>query len=240
MADRPILFSAPMVCALLDGRKTQTRRVMHVQPPRQEDFPHSPIGIGRRVADGVKLFSLNDYARLPKHPTKWDLDGAVGVARKAGFPMEYDARFAVGDRLWVKETWRAHRAFDDQKPSLIGTEARVWYEADRDNCDQHGKVRVSIFMPRWASRLTLTVTDVRLQRLQECSEADALAEGVVEYEPTMEDPAEFAAFDGASVFNNAVSAYQDLWNRINGPGAWEANPWVVAVTFDVKEGNIDG
>lgn len=210
MTDRPILFSAPMVRALLDGRKTQTRRVLG----------------GRGEVDIFKPGVWSDSYVLDPGNAEW---------------RERYTPFTIGDRLWVKETWRAHRVHDSIKPSEIERGSRVWYEADgRDNCDQHGKTRVSIFMPRWASRMTLTVTDVRVERLQDCSEADALAEGVVEYEPTMEDPAEFSAFDGTDVFNNAVSAYRDLWNRINGPAAWEANPWVVAVSFDVRKGNIDG
>lgn len=242
MTDHPILFSAPMVRALLDGRKTQTRRIMKVQPPKDEDFPGSRFGIGRKVADGVKMHSLNQYKHLPKHPTKWDLDGSVGVARRAGFPMEYDARFAVGDRLWVKETWRAHRAYDQYRPGQIGTESRVWYEADgRDNCDQHGKGRPSIFMPRWASRLTLVVTDVRVERLKACSEADAIAEGI--------EKGGFGSMWGwlgyaegnphfQRHFSDPRESYRTLWDSINGPGAWEANPWVVAVSFDVIKENI--
>ncbi|WP_422057752.1 hypothetical protein [Sphingomonas sp.] len=231
-----------MVRALLDGRKTQTRRIMKVQPPKNEDFPGSCFGVGRKVADGVKWVSLNQYPSLPKHPTKWDLDGSVGVARAAGFPMEYDARFAVGDRLWVKETWRGHKSWDDQKPSEILACTRVWHEADRDNCDQHGKIRVAIFMPRWASRITLLVTDVRVERLQDCSEADAIAEGIeargmgslwgwIDYLETNPNLTRH--------FADPRRSYESLWDRINGPGAWEANPWVVAVTFEVVRGNID-
>jgi hypothetical protein len=241
MTDRPILFSAPMVRALLDGRKTQTRRIMKVQPPKEEDFGGSVFGLCPAVADGVKMHSLNQYKHLPKHPTKWDLDGSVGVARRAGFPMEYDARFAVGDRLWVKETWRAHRAYDQYRPGLIGTEARIWFEADgRDNCDQHGKGRPSIFMPRWASRLTLVVTDVRVERLKACSEADALAEGAYRGKASGRIADNHAAMCLGDWFASARGWYADLWDRINGPGAWQANPWVVAVSFDVIKENIDG
>ncbi|MCK0533428.1 hypothetical protein [Sphingobium agri] len=231
MTDRPILFSAPMVRALLDGRKTQTRRIMKVQPPRQEDFPHSVMGINRKVADGVKLFSLNDYERQPKHPTKWDLDGSVGVFRDAGFPMVYDARFAVGDRLWVKET---HACVGDADRWTLYRASG--YEAE---CDRHGfekpypaeseiKWKPSIFMRRGLSRLTLTVTDVRVERLHQCSEADALAEGIdrIHY-PELGD------------WGWPQRKYAELWNSINGAGAWEANPWVVAVSFDVRKGNID-
>lgn len=212
MVDRPILFSAPMVRALLAGRKTQTRRIASFIVPAGEQY-HV------RNAHG----------------------GWYGPASRMPEVAPDYAPYAVGDRLWVKETWRTHKSWDGEKPSGIIPASRIRYEADgRDNCDQHGKVRVSIFMPRWASRITLTVTDVRVERLQDCCETDALAEGVVEYEPTMEDPAEFSAFEGTDVFNNAVSAYRDLWNRINGAGAWEANPWVVAVSFDVRRGNVDG
>ncbi|AYO80141.1 hypothetical protein [Sphingobium yanoikuyae] len=236
MTDRPILFSAPMVRALLDGRKTQTRRIMKVQPPKEEDFGGSVFGLCPAVADGVKMHSLNQYKNLPKHPTKWDLDGSVGVARRAGFPMEYDARFAIGDRLWVKETWRAHRAYDQYRPGLIGTESRIWYEADgRDNCDQHGKGRPSIFMPRWASRLTLVVTDVRVERLHKISEADAQAEGVDRL--VMYDSGAFYAGFPEGTYR---CGFAGIWSHINSAEAWEANPWVVAVSFDVIKENIDG
>lgn len=242
MTERPILFSAPMVRALLDGRKTQTRRVMKIQPPKNEDFPGSYFGVGRKVADGVKWFSLNEYPSLPKHPTKWDLDGSVGVARTAGFPMEYDARFAVGDRLWVKETWRTSVAYDDVKPSDLGGEEPVKYEADGEeqmwgysHLFGPGKKRVSIFMPRWASRLTLIVTDVRVERLHDISEADAQAEGAAKL--VMDDSGTF--YDGFPE-GTYRCGFAGIWSHINGAASWEANPWVIAVTFDVKEGNIDG
>lgn len=227
MADRPILFSGPMVSALLTGRKTQTRRIMKVQPPKEEDFPGSVFGINRKVADGVKMFSLNDYDRLPKHPTYWDLDGSVGVARKAGFPHVYDARFAIGDRLWVREAYRVHRAYDDLKPSELGGDQDVWPELDRDNCDAHGRYRHGRFMPRWASRLTLKVTNVRVERLQAITLGDICAEGI-----------------GASIYDfkavqRGFAEWTALWDSINGDGAWAANPWIVALTFEVHRPNID-
>lgn len=231
MTDRPILFSAPMVQALLAGHKTQTRRIMKIQPPRQEDFPGSVIGIGRKVADGIRLFSLNDYKQLPKHPTKWDLDGSVGVFRDAGFPMVYDARLAVGDRLWVKET---HACVGDSDRWTIYRASG--YEAE---CERHGfdkpfpseneiKWKPSIFMRRALSRITLTVTDVRIERLQAITLGDICAEGL-----------------GTSIYDfkpvqRGFDAWIALWDSINGAGAWEANPWVVAASFDVRKGNIDG
>ncbi|ARS29062.1 hypothetical protein [Sphingomonas sp. KC8] len=267
MTDRPILFSAPMVRALLDGRKTQTRRIMKVQPPKNEDFPGSYFGVGRKVADGVKWHSLNDYPRLPKHPTKWDLDGSVGVARIAGFPMEYDARFAIGDRLWVKETWQVGMSDDGPCVALRANDDRVYpeftgrdegagpsfdYEAHPAKAWRHGHWIADVeargpwssplHMPRWASRLTLIVTDVRVERLQDISEADAIAEGI--WRDTIPDgiiPGGNTSFgfSGYSGFPTAVSAYQCLWNHINGPDAWDANPWVVAVSFRVERRNID-
>ena len=263
MADRPILFSAPMVRALLNGRKTQTRRIMKVQPPKNEDFPGSYFGVGRKVADGVKMYSLNDYDRLPKHPTKWDLDGSVGVARDAGYPREYDARFAIGDRLWVKETWNVFSFSQDGEVawplSKIPTREQfegvkeqgvrgVWHVIHRESdqarewfSDQ--KWRVSIHMPRWASRLTLTVTDVRVQRLQDCSEADAIAEGIERFACIGGNAwRDYGVGDGFNVRdpgNPAQRSYATLWDSLNGAGAWDANPWVVAVSFDVRNGNID-
>lgn len=207
MADRPILFSAPIVCALLAGRKTQTRRIASFIVPAGEQYQV-------RNAHG----------------------GWYGPASRVPEVAPAYAPYAVGDRLWVKETWRTHKSWDGEKPSGIIPASRIWYEADgRDNCDQHGKVRVSIFMPRWASRITLTVTDVRVERLQDCSKADALAEGIQQYGRFFGLPD--TDWDNAEL--TAVAAYHCLWNDINGAGAWEANPWVVAVSFDVRMGNID-
>lgn len=228
MTDRPIIFSAPMVRALLDGTKTQTRRVLKVQPPKNEDFPGSYFGLGRKVADGVKWHSLNQYPNLHKHPTKWDLDGSVGVARCAGFPMEYDARFAIGDRLWVRENFQL-LSFGDYVPTKARP-ADVRFAATDRCADLPSDVRgypwrPSIHMPRWASRLTLIVTDVRVQRLQDISDNDALAEGVNR--------------TNTSIYGYATKRFERLWNSINGPDAWEANPWVVAVSFEVHQSNID-
>lgn len=191
-----------MVRALLDGRKTQTRRV--IRAAEGADF--------HRVSpDGLRHFFGFDEVRE---------GGQCGVQLPC-------LPFAPGDRLWVKETWRTLQKWDDMKPRHVMDDVdNIDYAASgfrRNPLWAWGKTRVSIFMPRWASRITLRVTDVRVERLQDCSEADALAEGV-ELLHTGSSP---------------VVAYSTLWNLINGPGAWEANPWVVAVTFSVVRGNID-
>tara|TARA_B000000460_G_scaffold235653_1_gene197047 strand:- start:42 stop:686 length:645 start_codon:yes stop_codon:yes gene_type:complete len=214
MTDRPILFSAPMVRALLAGRKTQTRRIASFIVPAGEQY-HV------RNAHG----------------------GWFGPASRVPEVAPNYAPYAVGDRLWVKETWLSTPAYDDLKPSELGGEEPLLYVADSATfnwreADGHrrGKTRVSIFMPRWASRITLTVTDVRVERLQDCSEADAVAEGIEQYGRFFGLPD--TNWDQAEL--SAVAAYQRLWNSINGEGSWEANPWVVAVSFDVLKGNIDG
>ena len=212
MSDRPILFSAPMVRALLAGTKTQTRRV--IEP------------VTGQIQEGDIIVS-------------WPADAPV---RKG---LTFRPRFAVGDRLWVKETWRTHRSWDDHKPSDVIPCSRIWYEAeDRDNCDQHGRARVSIHMPRWASRLTLTVTDVRVERLQDISEADCLAEGAkiaanVNLGRGNSLNGVMVETDQPHVLATPRAWYRELWDNINGPGAWDTNPWVCAVSFEVREGNID-
>lgn len=259
MKERPILFSGPMVRALLAGRKTQTRRVMKPQPPTEQQFRGSTFGLDRAVADGVKMYSQNDYDRLPKHPTDFELTGSVGVARNAGFPRRYRCPYGgPGDRLWVKETWSdvnlmggpgiAYRANGDvrdlmEDESFLDGRGAFDYDDPRLNFGQkglrfcvwssdlidglEGSWRPSIHMPRWASRLTLEVTDVRVERLQAISEADAEAEGV--QEPSL------VPLLGA--FWSSRDSYARLWEHINGKGSWAANPWVWAVTFPpVTEG----
>lgn len=225
MADHPILFSAPMVRALLDGRKTQTRRVIKPQPVLDEN--------GR----------------------SWRWDGRNGSfvgAMGTHFP-DFPAtairhsRIKAGDRLWVREEWSGDFASHSIKPSERHPSDCLWFWADGNPDDgDWERPRPSVHMPRWASRLTLTITDVRVERLQDISEADAVAEGIAEFPclgPNRGPDATFwTAGDGTKADGAALSArlaFRNLWESINGESAWEANPWVAAYTFTVERKNID-
>lgn len=213
MTDRPIIFSAPMVRALLAGTKTQTRRLLLRSHPKFPDH--------NQIRTDVLAFD-------PARPAAWYWDG---IYDRVG--ASYPIRYALGDRLWVREAYA--------KDDLIDTGAR--YVATDAISDLRRKYP-SIHMPRWASRLTLTVTEVRVQRLQEISEDDAQAEGcLMDPEPDENGhrmPAEIAHERGGDVgWDSARDWYADLWDSLHGPGAWEVNPWVVAVSFTVAKGNID-
>lgn len=187
---RGILFGGPMVRALLARTKTQTRRIIKPQPT-----------------------CTTDQAKAA-HPS-----GSFSL--EVGFDDRHRCPYGVpGDRLWVRETWTSayargcwgtifaadqtfaqgkrnhekgpHYNFDDRPPGML------W--------------RPSIFLPRWASRITLEVTEVRVQRLQSLNEEDAVAEG----------------WDGDGC---PIPWYSELWTQINGPGSWEANPFVWALSF---------
>ncbi len=207
-----MLFSAPMVRALLAGTKTQTRRTTGL--PRMEElqpgFWHLSNAHGGRV--GVTTDRISEVA------------------------PDYTA-IQPGDRLWVKETWRVPAQDDRIAPRDLARQI-IGYEADCSpgTISATGKVRVSIHMPRWASRLTLHVTDVRVERLQSISEADAAAEGIVQIGRFF--GVADADWDSASTVS-AVDAYANLWEDINGAGSWDKNPWVAAYTFDVERSNID-
>ena len=226
MSDRPIPFSAPMIAALLAGRKTQARRLFWTRkdiPPPHTILPHEGCFICR-----------------------WP----------SGLRHDVDPRYNIGDRLWVREAWRATTRHDHQKPSTLVAAAleagyrRAWcvmrYEADGlwVNADTApgslpGRLRASTYMPRAYSRLTLTVTDVRVQRLQDISAADAVSEGLKHLcDGAGKDWWEAeGVFDGTSA--DPVYAFSRLWDSINGPDAWGQNPWVTAYTFTVRKGNID-
>ena len=220
-----------MVRALLAGRKTQTRRALRPIPWNANgDAVDINIASAARYAqgaDGRWYYSFD-------HP-------------KGGPLTAHLARFVPGDRLWVKETWRAGECWDDRKPNLISPRVPLDYLATPRENGPCGKTRVSIHMPRWASRLTLIVTEVRVERLQSISEADAIAEGVV-WESA--DPPFYYvpgiyphSITGVGIEEpggrHAERSYLKLWDHINGDGAAAANPWVVAVSFDVVRTNID-
>lgn len=141
--------------------------------------------------------------------------------------LEHEPRIQPGDRLYVREHWRAWAAFDGSPPREIPFDADIQYLADNPLSPWDSRFRQAMHMPCWASRLTLIVTEVRVERLREISEADAVAEGAtlgMIYE--RETPSHRAGF-------------ADLWNSLRGPGAWDQNPWVMAITFRPVAGNID-
>jgi hypothetical protein len=249
MADRPILFSGPMVRAILDGTKTQTRRVLK---PQIETFDVAPgrscaIEIAWDVDDGKGRIWKGSY---PAGATEFGWKKGTGVLTTQTVP------YAPGDRLWVRETFVVECCqetgwyeppHDDGRPLQV-TECSYWgrywaqphYRAtdkapDLDIGDDEPGVewRPSLHMPRWASRLTLTVTDVRVQRIQDISEEDAVAEGV--------DAISMADVKRQSAWSRRHD-FAQLWDSINGKreGAnWDANPWVVAVSFAAEKRNID-
>lgn len=227
MRDRPILFSAPMVRALLAGRKTQTRRAIKAQP-----------SASLKAGDHTMLGGLSMVGDVT-----WPLrSGAAIVSNKPGpHPrwVEEHVKYAVGDRLWVKETWVASGTgvwtIADAR-TRIAPDQRILYRADSED----GSWWSSLFMPREFSRLTLLVTDVRVERLSDISEADAIAEGIEPEAEQVEGTTYFRNYEAARGSHlPPCASFSSLWNSINGPDASAANPWVVAVTFEVHRRNID-
>lgn len=198
MSARPILMSAPMVRALLAGTKSQTRRIVKPQPPA--DKPRSAW-----FEPGVMGWAAPEVPSADWHRVRCPY----------GVP---------GDTLWVRETWAVSHAVDHLKPGELPHGAGMVYYAATENIGGLLK-RPSIFMPRWASRITLEIAGVRVERLQDISEADAVEEGVdpLDFEPP---PEENAGYD----FSHRA-AYARLWEQINGAGSWEANPYVWVIEF---------
>ena len=228
----PILFSAPMVRAILDGRKTMTRRVVTPQP-----------------SDSTMQW-LTDAEDRKAGGWQWLLEQQM-------------TRWRPDDTLWVREAWRTSPAYNRAPPRDIPRDAPVEYLIDPGGV-LTGRYRHPRFMPRWFSRVTLRVTDVRIERLQDISEADAVAEGMIWQEPTAEDHqwwkdrcAEFGDDPEADPIQGvwlapgtrrgfgltkeersqpvwgptAIFAFQKTWSAIHGHDAWDANPWVSVTSF---------
>lgn len=157
-----------------------------------------------------------------------------------------------GDRIWVRETWKTSAAYDDLAPSEMGGEEGVKYLADSGVETWGwaepiwGKTRTSIHMPRWASRITLVVNDVRVERLQDISERDAEAEGV-SFFLEEDDPmpwGDMTAKDRACMvrtsYGSHTKAFNHLWDSLNAKRApWSSNPWVMAISYTPYLCNID-
>lgn len=227
MKDIPIIFSGPMVRALLDGRKTMTRRLLKPQP-------EICFVDGKQLPVGILHVEGDPRPRL-----------TIGRVIKA-----QEIRFAPGDRLWVRETWQLHsRATDLSTVVYRASINQSWTEAHemfpaalagnlQPRPFQEGW-RSPLHIPRWASRLTLVVTDVKVERLQDISEADAEAEGVSKIRDHCFAIKGFD-YDLAGLCHSRPSiALAKLWMHLNGDESWEANPYVVAITFTVHKQNID-
>lgn len=201
MTDRPIIFSVPMIRALLEGRKSQTRRM------------------------AWKLWRDPDM-RDEMRPSKWQ-------------------RVQPGDRLWVRESGvQLGNATDDGRERDGYEVCGFRYTSDGSTIYLPGKFeghdyeasRPSIHMLRWASRLTLTVIAVRVERLQDISEEDARAEGMADI-----GDAEMKriGIDGLVASTSGRRSFWLLWDHLHGPAAWNANPAVTVINFDVAKRNID-
>lgn len=235
----PIRFIGELACKARDGRKTETRRVADLGRLRvealvdvQSDLPQYRIDEPRTAKAGTIY-----RARINPH-------GAVSAVLKEGVllglkPGEFRWRSpygVAGDRLWVQESWRTSAKLDADSPSGIAAKAveagysRPWApveycDGDRRDWDASdwgdpGRLRAAMHMQRWASRTTLEVLDVGLQRLQSITEASALAEGL--------------ALPGLIQPGHVVSCFARLWDEINGRRRgcrWEDNPFVFAIRF---------
>lgn len=262
MKERPILFSKPMVCAIREGRKTQTRRAMKPQPVKKGSF-WEWAGAGWSM-------DVGPIYPVPGH--------SLSVRCPYGQP---------GDRLWVRESWRIG-AWDENEGALCidyrdgprkewvalpdGEEfERYWIQCSEELDDKGIKTdadgnykwepgqsplrwRPSIHMPRWASRILLEIVSVRVERLNQISREDAIAEGITsrpncfgfngQHDGWSADwsrvglPSKFATQDNTLCesdisLSSPQLAFQNLWETINGHDSWDANPWVWVVEFKV-------
>ncbi len=222
MTERPILFNSEMVRAILDGRKTQTRRIIRPQPP----LPKGSTVFLRTEVLPNGMNSRDSYACV-RFWYDWNNTG------KHEDDVSYGCFYGkVGDRLWVRETWQA---FNKLSGSILtngipkvnyGGGFWVAYKAD-NVADPKCKWRPSIHMPKWAARIWLEVTGVRVERLTEISEEDAKAEGVVLSPSTL--------FPTINTSTKQRQQFPRLWNSINKKRgfSWESNPWLWVVSFKV-------
>ena len=246
MKERGMIFNSEMVRAILDGRKTQTRRIMKVQPESNQ------LGL-LLITDSTKHSDIGKY--------HWAESNATGNhVRSKLFSSPFGA---VGERIWVRETWatlgnedgcyvdwednlckgdersaaRIYRASCEQRPGDYG----LWSIPDdaywKPHTKEHkfeGAWRPSIHMPRWASRILLEITDVRVERLNAISEEDARAEGIID--GGCLNCGEPEPCGCANPEPDATDAFAYLWQSIYGQESWNANPWVWVISFERIEG----
>ncbi|MEI9689535.1 hypothetical protein [Kosakonia cowanii] len=211
MKERPMIFNAEMVRAILDGRKTQTRRIMKPQPT-----PCTLQKGGHWWPSNVFKTMLHIEEEMQNGKGCWG--GLVGDACPFG---------DVGDRIWVREAWGQYR---------VAPEGVVYRADEKLPCGAPERWRPSIHMPRWASRITLEITGVRVERLQSISDEDVDAEGFAGDYPTSALPALFPGEPSDWSHLSMRDCYGVLWKSIYGEESWQSNPWAWVIEFKRIEG----
>lgn len=248
--DIPIIFTGPMVRAQLAGRKTMTRRILKASmPPAPAMDAIYPGNAARHAAPYFD--SYRSECRGPENPEGMSRNWCWWTRDDRQCLPTVNVRFAPGDRLWVRENF-AHVGTSD--PGFLTYQATypedlapLGMENVPATLKEAGyRWMPSIHMPRMLSRLTLIVSGVKVERLQEISEDDAWAEGVCHF---AESTDRSGSWDGLSeddrremvrvIFGSAVNAFHCLFDQLHGPEVWTADPFVVAVTFRVIKANID-
>lgn len=210
MKERPILFNAEMVNAILEGRKNQTRRVINPQPTFS-----NKTGFNWEKRGKTWMYGLgSDYAETVRNFTR---NCPVG---------------RVGDRLWVREAFTDLSGTGIEHRDSKGKLQRYAYAADCPKGSYGDEARKefgikwkpSIHMPRAASRITLEITKIRVERLNDISQEDAIAEGV-------------PCIELGVIGELCVAQFADIWESVYGADSWDANPWVWVIEFEVVKGD---
>lgn len=248
MTDRPIIFSGPMVRAILDGSKNMTRRILKL--PTKGQYVRKDMGGWEptTVGGGSAFTIARDGTRTPapEMVAIWNQTTGYCLATP----------YQVGDRLWVRENFKIGLS---DTHDCYGYQADMMYGCGKPIPKGPHRWRPSIHMPRNVSRLTLEVVAVKVEHLQDISEEDAIAEGIFYQQPNAEDLVWYKNWCEENGWDSSVPmdgvwtpgiekiwgptarfAFRQLWQSLNAKRApWESNPWVVAVSFKTLHGNID-
>jgi hypothetical protein len=220
--ERPILFSSPMVTAILDGSKTQTRRIIKPQPPEMPKADCHPQHQAMHPAPYLDVYCSGKHTE--KNPRGMGQEWLWWQVDDRACDPRFKCPFGVqGDLLWVREKWAP---VADALSECTGPDD-IYFAATAGEAEYALTTwRPSIHMPRWASRILLEITDIRIERLQDISKADVIAEGITER-------------DGQPIEDVAAGwhePYAQLWESIHGVDSWESNPFIWAISFrDISE-----
>lgn len=221
MKEQPILFSGAMVRAIRDGRKTMTRRIIN------------------RVAGHGKVTDFGE-SDTPGYDFHFRCRRGLWQDYRVADLLPVCPYGQPGDRLYVRETWATLQCYDDMKPRDMRPDAPIAYVCDgmvRNSrtvrASPLGITRPSIFMPRWASRLILDVTDVQIARLQNITQKDAMAEGFMKLPATGRAVLNPSGQYFGACWSSPRAGFLELWDKLNAKRGfpWASNPWVWVISF---------